>query len=385
MTRLWASLGCTVLLVACAPERGDRAWTWTVRDYLPCAQAGCSWGGFEVRALVAGDEPIAWRAPPHEAVAAVNQGGTGLVVQPAFSEGEPAAFVLTEIWDAHPTPWVQPAYVLVTAWDATAPASKRLPGSLSVFPVGVESSFYTPFWRLVWAVVPEGTAADAVRSAGDVLRVATSLHPGPLVTCSVVPEDTALAKAAAEAAPRRPLSGEPVSARSLRQAWVDGRKVSYLELGASNFTSTPAELVTEVPIFVFVTRGADGARSEAGLPPVLADRPLRESLARRVDVVLGPELAVFVPAPLSELRASLVEKGVSAPPAAAAIPADVARAFALRVASDARCFGDAAQFPGGCTWLDSQAAIEALPGERRVRTGALVTAVTLRHGAEVLP
>ncbi len=376
---------------ACAPSSGAPAMTWTVRDLFDevaapeaAGAAEAYWGGFEPGRLAVARGPIPWRGAPSATGDVEVEDGPALVVQPAFADGAPAAVLITEIWDHHPAPWVQPSYLPVRAFEPSAPFKAALDGARPVLNVDEGSGFYSPFWRMVYAVMPEGTDGASLVSEGAVLSLSTSLADGPLVSWPLVPPGTRLARGAGEATAVQPLTGQPVADRRLADGWRDGKKVTWLSLGADHFTARADGLVDEVPLFAFVRQEDGGHREGLDLPFVLAHHPLTQSLARRVEVVVDASMAVFVPAPNEALRAAVEAQGLAAPVPDAAIPEAVARSYTLRVAADSTCFGDAARFPQECRWLDSQEAVEALPPSRRVRTETLVTAATLRVGDEVL-
>ena len=385
-------------LVACAPASTPPEKRWTVADFVAGGAAKKRFAGFDPARLAVADGPVPFRSPPWEPTTARNQGSTGLAVLPAFAGGETAAVVITDIWEHHPTPWVQPVYLLVNEYDATNPAAKRIDGTWSYFPVDLRSAFYSPYWRVTYLEVPADTGADTFHGAGAALRAARSVHEGALVVCPIVPEDTAIAKDPADPGPVRPFTLEPVTARVVRHAWVDGHDTAYMDFGRDLFTASPAALPDEAPLYAFVktansvsvdpyayATNAPGATTLLELPFVLDDAPFAQSLRRRYDIALAPSMAVFVPADRPELRDALRASGVKVPDADPTIPTDVARAYTLRVATSTACFADATGFPGNCGWLDSESAIAALPRHTVVRTDVLVTAVTLRAGAKVLP
>ena len=76
----------------------------------------------------------------------------GLVVQPAYADARPAAFVTSEIWDGFPRVWAQPIYILVTGFDAQQ-GPRRLPGAFPIFGLGPASRFYSPFWQTYYVTV----------------------------------------------------------------------------------------------------------------------------------------------------------------------------------------------------------------------------------------
>src|SRR5262245_19303950 len=90
--------------------------------------------------------------------------GAQLNIRAGFSEGQPSAFVVPELWVDYDEVWVQPWYLLVTAWDEKSPQQNRLKeadgttNSPPVFDVGYESPFYSPLWTVFYAVVRPGAA-----------------------------------------------------------------------------------------------------------------------------------------------------------------------------------------------------------------------------------
>ncbi len=93
------------------------------------------------------DGGIPWRTAEYEDPPAVADGSKQAVVQPAFANGDVAAYVITEIWDTHPDPWVQPIYHVEAA---------RRCASRPCWASGVDSTFYSPYWRIY--DVPGGSA-----------------------------------------------------------------------------------------------------------------------------------------------------------------------------------------------------------------------------------
>lgn len=381
-----AVVAALAALAGCAlPDPGPAAKTWTVADFVSAARAGKDFAGIDAAGLVAfPGEPIAWRALPFQAEPSLQGAGVGLTVLPAFADGLPAAWTATEIRYDHPAPWVQPVYLPVTAFDPAKPASNRLGGAHTVFGAGAAASFYSPFWRLQVVVVPADTAPDALRDVRSMLAAALEVHDGPLVLCPIVPDGTGLAREANAAAPQRPLTLEPLNEFGLRTASVDGVETPYVDFGADRFEQTDHALVVEAPLYVFVNASGEDERAPLPLPFVLPKDPFRHSLLRRVDLVFTSNLAVFVPAAQGALRADLLGRGLNVPAADATIPAATSASYALRVASDASCFGDAGRFPGGCAWLDSQDAVEsAVARHNLLRTDTLFTGATLRVGTVV--
>ena len=94
------------LFFACAvPPAPDRWTLWTL-DALEARHDP---------AIVEPGAALALLQPPYPAVgngAAVQRAGQrGLTIFPAFSEGKPAAYLTTEVWENFDEVWVQPLYV----------------------------------------------------------------------------------------------------------------------------------------------------------------------------------------------------------------------------------------------------------------------------------
>lgn len=341
-------------------------------------------------------QPIPFRAAPYPQGPAFQAPDVdGAPVFPSFCEGQPAAYLTTDVWYDRAPVWVQPLYIAVTAWDAASPFSKRLAGALPVFAPGAESSFYSPYWQVKFAVVAADTDPGALKTAKDVLDRASELHDGPKKLCSLTPLDMAPAAPAGDV-PRRPLTGEPVGRVRVGQGWADGKLTGFFDYGNDRFTASEDGEVVEAPIFHFVAPDPAGELKPIGLPSVAGVGPLFSGAApdapngiprfgglwRLVKVQLPATAAVFLPPGFEGLRPQLEASGaISAPvpdPAAAVDPR--APAYALRVALDARCFAGDGGFPDGCTWLDSQAALEQhLPSTAFTSTDTTLTCPLIEY------
>lgn len=370
------ALGC-----ACAPPPAELpAKYWSAANSVANRSATADFGGFSPLELVRLEgEALLLQSPPW-ASAEVRQGpGPGLTVFPAFSEGAEAAYAIFDLWSAHPRPWVQPAWVFVSEFDPAAPMSKRIADAPTVFPVDVSGSFYSPFWKLRFVTAPEA-GAETFTDAKAVLDARRPTNEGALVLCAITPPALRLAQAEGAPAPVHPFTGTPLGRRDAAEAWVDGRRVSYLDLGADR-APYAGDALEEAPAYFFTRPAAEGL-VRSSLPAVLPPRSWTRSLVRRVDVELPGTAAVFVPADLPALAEAMRSEGFTVPAADPAIATDVSRRYQLRVATDASCFGDAARFPAGCAWLDSEAAVLALSPSRRHESPTLLAiGVLLAEGA----
>lgn len=360
-----------MLAVACGPSTVPKAEAWTTREFLKKSTTDALFGGIPTRRLGVNEGAvIPWREKPFEAQDSVQLSGRGLPVWPAFADGKTASMLITEIWQNHPTPWVQPVYQFRTD-------GKPRPDLRGIFAVGVDSTFYTPFWRAEWAAVGADTGSEAFTSVTSVLDSKVAVTRGAMVVCPIVPNDVLLASADGTTAVR-PLTGEPVPSVTRAEAWVDGTVVNYLGVGINRQTVTENALPIETPMYFFVRADGQGY----SLPPILPADPTKHSLHRRYNVVLPSSAGVFVPPVRTELRQLLADEGAPVPAADPLIAEETSRPYLLRVATNPSCFTKAAEFPSSCHWLDSQVALEAAIGQDvRVRTEVLITASTLQVGA----
>jgi hypothetical protein len=303
-----------------------------------------------------------------------------LRIIPAFSEGEPAAYVMPEIWVDFDEVWVQPWYSLVTAWNDRATGLNRLrdpqtgEAAPPVFDVHPRSLFYNPFWLVFYAVVPSGTPIDRYTSAEDIFNDKLPIHPGPPWIYSVRPPQVVLPSPAVH-----PYLKTPVGILSSAElSWVDNEAMPYFNEGANNFKYDASRLtIEEVPLFILSRRDANGdelpipgAAHVIGTGPLLARRPADAPAKRprfgsltRFHITVAPATAAAFRAESFPEARALLEARQLAP---AAYEGRVA-ANALPIqATDRGCFGQA-DFPAGCRWLDSQAAIEDQLGVINIR------------------
>ena len=268
-----------LIIIGCGPAASDSAKTWTTREMVANARQDKNFGGLSTRMLaVSAGDPIPWRSRPFEADDVVQGEGRGLPLWPAFAEGQTATALITEIWLNHPTPWVQPVYQFLT--DGQGRSDLR-----GIFPVGVDSTFYTPYWRAELATVPRETTPETFKSATSLLDARVPLQKYVMVVCPIVPRDVFIAVPSGAKKAARPLSGEPVDLLDHAEAWVDDKVVTYFGVGFDRQTVTEQELPIETPIYFFVKTPGSGKPSFT-LPPVLPNQPARHSLHRRYEVTL---------------------------------------------------------------------------------------------------
>jgi hypothetical protein len=326
----------------------------------------------------------------------------GLTVFPAFSEGKPAAYMTTEVWQNFDEVWVQPLYVDVTR--------KNPP----IFGVDASTRFYSPYWQIFTYSHPTG--APEFRSAKDVLDAQVLLAPNSAKFCAITRDSTlGAALQQGDSAPIRPLNGDPVTAPRNGTAYADGNDVSFIDLGnAQRFTFDPATLIVdETPLFAFALPDAGGFPAQVDLPKVggtgpphhprcdghahapdgvspcpgvfgetavLSGIPEFGSLWRVYDVLLPAAADVYVPANLPLLQDQVKAMGF----AATQTPAPLSSDFILRVAVNGKtCL---ASDPSTCIWLDSQNQIESQVVDWRItKTGTLVTCPLVEFNGKPVP
>src|SRR5436190_7223510 len=203
------------------------------------------WTLFDVRAALAAGGPLAVTPTlpqgldPQEILSPTDDGGATLRIIPAYSEGAPAAYVMPEVWAGFDEVWVQPWYVLVTAWDANSPSQNRAKtadgmNAPPVFDVGPRSLFYSPLWLVYYAVLPPGGDVAAYTSAEKIFDDHLEIHAGIPWTYSVRPDDVGLGEATP---PLHPFLQTPVASflSAAPTSWVDGERMAYFGEGSNNF------------------------------------------------------------------------------------------------------------------------------------------------------
>lgn len=365
-----ALLATATVLAACGAPPAPDPWTlWTI-DTL--ARRGDP-------AVVPAGGTLPFFASPYPTVGSgthvQTSANAGLTVFPAFSEGQPAAYMTTEIWQDFDAIWVQPLYI------------DRSGRNKPIFGVNAGTRFYSPFWQILFYTAPAGAS---FRSAREVVGSGVPLQDGPGKYCALT-NDTSIVAAVQEndTAPRRPITGEAVSVPKNGFGWVDGAPVWFIDLGNSQrFTWDYQTLVVEeTPLFYFAL--SDGVPLD--LPRVGGSGPWHSprcdglghctaiangvpefgALWRVWQVLLPGSADVYVPSSMPELVTAVRAMGfpVALPDNLAPDPA----AYTLRV------------YLGG-HWLDSQNALEAfVPDWRVTQTGTDVACPLVLFNGGAVP
>jgi len=316
----------------------------------------------------------------------------GLNVLPAFSEGKTAAFVVAEVWRDIPEVWIQPWYSLVTSYNPANPGATRLTGAMPIVDIDTTSWFYSPFWELVYVVVPSDTAPDKYVSASQLFQDNLEMHRNGSLLAPLSANDMAPATTSASAPALRPLSNDPVGPTFPIPIALKGATRPSLIFATANFTWDSTGVVDEVPMFVFSKLGDDGTPVSLRLPSVIGTGPLGAarpprvtsagapqygSLTRVYHTLLPPAAGPFIPASLGQLRNYYTSQGVRV--VASDISVDTrpdAKDYVGRVSLNPQCFAMplASNFPSSCQWLDSQSAVEAnLAQANIIRQSILLT------------
>jgi hypothetical protein len=227
-----------------------------------------------------------------------------LVFKLAFAESQPMAYMTTDFWANYDRIWLQPMYFLVTKWDQEAPLTNRLKEADGVTPagpifsVGTGSAFYSPFWSVFYVEVPAGTSPGTYTSARQLFEGGLIMHRGANRFASIRPATVQLPSKdeikaiyeqrspdqsddnltvtvndyLAPLAQLRMGETEPLD-RVIKSAtsgsgWLDGAPVGYVDFGPDNFVADAAQLVQDVPLFVFTHRVDSGAVELLGAPNV---------------------------------------------------------------------------------------------------------------------
>jgi hypothetical protein len=400
-------LGITAALglASCGQLDEEPSHLYWSRDLLELAQLGDPLPG-----LGPVDDMVVLRGKPLPPDATGAQplqdpGQDGLVVDASFVEGQPAAYITSEVWYAFSPVWAQSLYVPVTSYDPAAPFAHAIAGSF-VFAVGPETPFYSPFWKTFFVEVPAGTPAGRYKSEKAILDAKLPMHEGGLQLCLFLPGGDEVMGIAAPAGggPTRPFNGVPATPSIPGPAYAEGNPVTVLGLGMDRFATLAGDVVEADALFHWVTRDAKGQLQEAMLPSVGGTGPLGTrrapsfttrtsrgktgpsphfgSLWRLYQAELPAGAAAFVlPDVFKTSAAAWKAQGVPLPgdPGVPAVaPAIAARPdvndYVGRVALSPACFGDAARFPAQCQFLDSQAAVEStLPAATLHETETVVT------------
>ena len=398
-------------------------YLWTLDDFVPAARTG-GWPLANQIVSPAGT-PIALLSDPYTPGADVLEDNAtdGLNVFPAFSEGAPAAYAITEVWDEWPGPvWVQPLYFPITGFDSNGNVV-FLEGANAtpIFSVPTSSRFYSPYWQIYYFVVPSGTDADDYVTVKSILDAGFPLIKGALTFCALGPANVNLAHAQGSSAAEQPLTGTPIPLRNAKMGWVEGVQVSYIDFGRSRYLledgySDP-DLVEADALFQFAIRdpatgapvplplprvGGTGPLGEHRPPSIVQGRPQFGALWHEYQVLLNPAggadtPAFFIPNSNSGLRALVVTEALGqtqfspAPDASLdALDAATLGAYTLRLAANpTACFVQPnPDFPGGpCTWLDSQVAVESFFSSELIYDTERLSScpLVMFNGAAVVP
>ena len=215
-----------------------------------------------------------------------------------FTEGQPGAYMTTDVWVNFPVIWLQPLYVFVSAWNEQPPRNSWVTTMPWVATVGDKSAFWSPFWRVYYVLVPADTPPDRYRSTHDILSAGLPIFPGQARLLTLTPPEAIAARRSLVdlccpscACPRRwagrvpsrsgwkasPISAWPsTSARTASSGTSDTRSSSSRCSSSSSRTRRASGLpLTNLPRVggtgpLFERRPGDRARQPAALRVQLA-------------------------------------------------------------------------------------------------------------------
>jgi len=367
-----------LLVAACESiPASERARIWSSSELAEAAHGGAMVAGLDAGSLVTpGGATIPWLSPPHTLDAAVQPAGTdGLVIVPAWLDGQAAAYVVAEVWQNLPEAWLQPWYVLFQV-PPSGPPAVRVQDAEPVVDVVPPSFFYSPFWQLFSVVIPPGASPEAYRDARTLVDPSLPRTEANPLLAVLSPGNVGLA-APAGVAPVRPLSGDPVASPRPGGVWVRGAHQPTLGFGSGGFHWGEDGRIVDVPLYRFIR--LDGralllpdvlGTGPEGHPDPLAfgasGAPRSGAFSHLILVVPPTSAGVFLPADAPLRQAAVLSGAVQMPEPAPEIAArpDVAQ-YVGRVALNPTCFSDVAGFPGNCRWLDRQSAVEGALLDRR--------------------
>jgi hypothetical protein len=211
------------------------------------------WTLFDVQALYQGGAAATHGLAPNDGLpGGVPLGqvlnGSELVATHAWTDVGDVSYVTTEVWSDFDRVWMQPAYVPITGWQGGVPQPLDAGQEHPIFSVGPHSGFYCPFWQIVYAQVPAGTAPTALTSARQILDGGYPLTPSEGRTMPLAPAGI-------------------TGGGNLGTGWLDGAPIAYLDFGTATFTWDAQNVVQALPLYTFTVTGADGQ------PHVLSEMP----------------------------------------------------------------------------------------------------------------
>jgi hypothetical protein len=326
-------------------------------------------------------------------VAAGLSGGDVLQYKPAFSEHQPMGYITTDFWANYNQIWLEPMYILVTAWNNKAPGANRLlddagKPSWPIFSIGPQSAFYSPYWQVFYVEAPVDTPPSKYTSTRQLFDDHLVMHPGPNRFASIAPDGLSLPSAddiSAAILNRMPtiqahlstgLLSDIFDSSKTETGWLDGVSLPFFDFGTDNFDADANQVIQDVPLFLFEQYDGSGVLQIVGAPNVGGVAPLFSHLPGRLSdsgrpqfgalwrlhiVSLPPKAKAFFK---TDEDMAITNGGMSA----------LLDTMVGRVALDGGCFANLAMGPSACVWLDSQRAIEDNLGEKAIARTALLPA-----------
>jgi hypothetical protein len=349
--RFWIVL--TILAAGCgARALPPRAQLITLFDLVPAADGGAS---VALTTSLPGGFPGTKFITPGGGVDDQLNAGHG------FVDGQPAAWVTTELWLNFDEVWAQPLYRATRGGVIVADGQEDAPW---VFGIGPGSLFYSPFWNVYGFELPDGVDVSTVLDTRAVVELGnrsggfkalgrriTSLAPGNVVGSTQYPEADYYDDIA---------------------AWDGLAHRRFIDFGAGGFDTDTSDVVRETPFFIFANPGDAGTFQPLGFPGV------------------GGTRALFSGAPALSDPAAPATGADGTTPAAPPVTARPSfgglwrvywvAPFNASMAADGRVVDCLPS--GACVTLDSQTAIEALGADRIFRSEIATATPLLQLGDE---
>jgi len=319
--------------------------------------------------------------------------GDVLQFKPAFSESAPMGYITTDFWANYPQIWLEPMYILVTAWNDKAAGVNRLRDengkpSPPIFSIGTQSAFWSPFWQTFYVEVPLGTPSTKYTSTKQLFDDHLVMHAGPNRFASIaskglsLPSAQDISTAILNRAPNLSafLKGNTddavagvVASSKPDVGWLDGVPEPFFDFGTDNFDADANQDILDVPLFLFAKYDADGVLTPTGDANVGGVAPLFSHVPGRVSAGNRPQFGAlwrlhFVTLPAAARSFTADDEAATLATSGAVVTMADLDTMVGRVALNAACFPDlATKGLTACTWLDSQRAIEDNLGEKAIQ------------------
>ena len=221
-------------------------------------------------------------------------------------------YITTDFWANYPQIWLEPMYILVTAWNDKPPGANRLRDengdpSPPIFSIGTQSAFWSPFWQTFYVEVPAGTPSTKYTSTRQLFDDHLVMHPGPNRFASIAPNGLSLPSAEDISSAITDLAptvaayltvgidalADVVNSSKPDAGWLDGVLVPFFDFGTDNFEANADREIQDVPLFLFEKYDADGVLKPLGVSNVGGVAPLFSHVPGRVSASNRPQFGAL--------------------------------------------------------------------------------------------